>query len=188
MRNAICLNNKYVCQQTRFPVWQKFAGYIDTWRLITFVLALTVALPLAVILWSFSFQTQEIWQHLARHMLTDLLLNTTILAAGVLTITLILGVSLAWLTGVCDFPGRKIFSWALLLPIAMPTYVLAFVTLGIMDYSGPVQTFFRTLMPASKKNNFEHNITLCIIAINKFRNQPLTGKQEPNIINNVARL
>ncbi len=150
MRNAICLNSEYVCQRSRFPVWQKFAGYLDTWRFITCGLALTVALPLTVILWSFSYQTQEIWQHLARHVLADLLLNTAILAAGVLTATLILGVSLAWLTGVCDFPGRKIFTWALLLPIAMPTYVLAFVTVGLMDFSGPVQTFFRAWFPASK--------------------------------------
>jgi len=150
MRNAICLNNKYVCQHSRLPAWQKIAGYLDSWRIVTYSLALTVALPLAVILWSFSYQTQEIWQHLARHILADLLLNTAVLAAGVLSITLILGVSLAWLTSVCDFPGRKIFTWALLLPIAMPTYVLAFVSLGIMDFSGPVQTFFRTLIPASK--------------------------------------
>jgi iron(III) transport system permease protein len=54
-----------------------------------------------------------------------------------------LGVSLAWLTATCDFPGRKIFSWALLLPLAVPTYVLAFVFLGLLDYTGPIQTQFR---------------------------------------------
>ncbi len=150
MRNAICLKNKYVCQRSRFSAWQKVAGYLDTWRFITYSLALTVALPLAVILWSFNYQTQEIWQHLARHLLADLLLNTAVLTAGVLSATLILGVTLAWLTGVCDFPGRKIFSWALLLPIAMPTYVLAFVAIGLMDFSGPVQTFFRAWFPVGK--------------------------------------
>ncbi|MEE9495570.1 MAG: hypothetical protein V3V39_03515, partial [Desulfobacterales bacterium] len=92
MRNAICLNSEYVCQRSRFPVWQKFAGYLDTWRFITYGLALTVALPLTVILWSFNYQTQEIWQHLARHVLADLLLNTAVLVAGVLSATLILGV------------------------------------------------------------------------------------------------
>jgi len=57
--------------------------------------------------------------------------------------TLLLGVSLAWLTGACDFPGRKHFSWSLLLPLAMPTYVLAFVSLGLFDFAGPVQTQMR---------------------------------------------
>ncbi|MGD2187383.1 MAG: ABC transporter permease subunit, partial [Desulfobacterales bacterium] len=150
MRNATYLNSKYVCRSPRFPVWQKIAGYLNTWRFITYGLALAVAMPLLVILWSFSYQTQEIWQHLARHVLADLLLNTAVLSGGVLTGTLILGVSLAWLTAVCDFPGRKIFAWALLLPIAVPTYVMAFVTLGLMDFSGPVQTFLRTWFPASK--------------------------------------
>ena len=150
MRQTICLNNNYDCHTSRIPGWQKFVGYLDSWRIIIFVLALAVALPLAVILGSFGYPTQEIWQHLAQHILTDLLLNTAMLAVGVLSMTLILGVSLAWLTGVCDFPGRKIFSWALLLPIAMPTYVLAFVTLGIMDFSGPVQSFLRVWLPASQ--------------------------------------
>jgi iron(III) transport system permease protein len=150
MRNAICLNSEYVCQRSRFPVWQKFVGYFDTWRFITWGLALTVALPLSVILWSFNYPTREIWQHLSRYLLADLLLNTALLAGGVLGGTFILGVSLAWLTGACEFPGRKIFTWTLLLPIAMPTYVLAFVALGLMDFSGPVQTFFRAWLPSSK--------------------------------------
>lgn len=90
-------------------------------------------------LFVFLASEREIWRHLADTLLADLLTNTAILAAGVLSGTFILGVSLAWLTGVCEFPGRKVFSWALLLPLAMPTYVPAFVALGLFDYSGPVQ-------------------------------------------------
>jgi len=150
MRNAICIKSEYNCDHTRLPAWHKFAGYLDSWRLITFGMALMVALPLSVILWSFNYPAREIWQHLARHLLTELLLNTAILAGGVLSGTFILGVSLAWLTGVCEFPGRKVFSWALLLPLAIPTYVLAFVFLGILDFSGPVQTMLREWFPRSR--------------------------------------
>jgi iron(III) transport system permease protein len=114
------------------------------------VISLGVALPLSVILFSFIHSTKEIWQHLAQNLLADLLLNTAVLTVGVLTLTLILGVSLAWLTGVCDFPGRKLFTWALLLPLAMPTYVLAFIALGLLDYSGPVQTLLRSWFPTGK--------------------------------------
>ena len=57
--------------------------------------------------------------------------------------TALLGVSLAWFTAVCEFPGRKFFSWALLLPLAIPAYVTAFVALGLFDYIGPVQTALR---------------------------------------------
>ena len=54
-----------------------------------------------------------------------------------------LGTSLAWLTAACDFPGRGFFSWALLLPMAMPAYVLAFVAVATLDYAGVVPTALR---------------------------------------------
>ena len=54
-----------------------------------------------------------------------------------------LGVSLAWLTAVCEFPGSRLFSWALLLPLAIPAYVTAFVAIGLLDFTGPVQTLAR---------------------------------------------
>ena len=62
---------------------------------------------------------------------------------GVSAGSALLGVSLAWFTAVCEFPGRKFFSWALLLPLAIPAYVTAFVALGLFDYIGPVQTALR---------------------------------------------
>ena len=70
-------------------------------------------------------------------------MNTFWLAVGVSLGTALLGVSLAWFTAVCDFPGRGFFSWALLLPLAIPAYVIAFVALGLFDYVGPVQTGLR---------------------------------------------
>jgi len=57
-----------------------------------------------------------------------------------------LGVSLAWLTTFCEFPGRKYFAWSLMLPLAMPTYVMGFVWIAILDYSGPVPTLLRALL------------------------------------------
>ncbi len=57
---------------------------------------------------------------------------------------MLVGVGLAWLTSVCAFPGRNFFEWALMLPLAIPTYVMAFVFLGLMSYTGPVQTALRS--------------------------------------------
>jgi iron(III) transport system permease protein len=117
--------------------------YLGGWRITAGLISLFVIIPLAVILHSFVDPAPEIWEHLVRNVLKDLLINTFWLVSGVSALTALLGISLAWLTAVCDFPGRKIFSWALLLPLAMPTYVLAFVFLGLLDYAGPVQTQLR---------------------------------------------
>jgi len=106
-------------------------------------IALLVMIPLTVLCVAWLEPAGEIWSHLQETLLGRLVLNTVTLVIGVTTGTLLLGISLAWLTGACDFPGRKILSWALLLPLAMPTYVLAFVCLGIFDYAGPVQTAWR---------------------------------------------
>jgi iron(III) transport system permease protein len=86
-----------------------------------------------------------VWQHLIETQLFDLLTNTLILFVGVGIWVLILGVSLAWLAAMCEFPGRRWFEWALMLPLAMPAYVFAFVFLGFIDYSGPLQTWYRQL-------------------------------------------
>ena len=120
-----------------------FHFQISYWQIFALFVSLLVIIPLSVLALSWTEPAWDIWTHLRETLLSQLLLNTLILVFGVFWGTLVLGVSLAWLTGVCEFPGRKIFTWALLLPLAMPTYVLAFVTLGIFDFSGPIQTALR---------------------------------------------
>lgn len=115
----------------------------SAWQWLTLGVALLVLVPLSVLFFAWTEPAWDIWQHLRETLLSRLLLNTMILVVGVSSGTLLIGISLAWLTGACDFPGRRVFSWALLLPLAMPTYVLAFVSLGIFDFTGPVQTQLR---------------------------------------------
>jgi iron(III) transport system permease protein len=122
---------------------------MDGWRLAVTAIAGLVAVPLLVIISSLLKPTQGIWDHLVANVLPGILTNTAWLVFGVSLGTFVLGTSLGWLTGVCDFPGRKMFSWALLLPLAMPAYVLAFIYLGLLDFSGPVQEAFRTHFPQS---------------------------------------
>ena len=117
---------------------------VSVWRLIPFLVAALVLIPIGTILSSFFAPTSDIWQHLVETTLLSLLINTFWLALGVVSGTTLLGVSLAWLTAVCEFPGRKLFSWALLLPLAVPAYVTAFVVLGLFDFTGPVQSAFRS--------------------------------------------
>ncbi|HKL27439.1 MAG TPA: iron ABC transporter permease [Desulfuromonadales bacterium] len=124
--------------------------FYDGWRLATLVIALLVIIPLTVVMVSWFQPAPDIWRHLSETQLGGLLRNTFWLVVGVACGTLLLGVSLAWLTAICEFPGRAIFSWALLLPLAMPAYVLAFVSLGLFDYAGPVQGLLRDWFGSSR--------------------------------------
>jgi iron(III) transport system permease protein len=114
------------------------------WRLIPILAAAIVLIPVGTVLSSFFAPASDVWQHLVDTTLPTLLSNTFWLALGVAWGVTVLGVSLAWVTAVCEFPGRKFFSWALLLPLAIPAYVTAFVAIGLFDYVGPVQTALRS--------------------------------------------
>jgi len=123
-----------------------FYGFrtILSWRFIPVFVAVLVLIPVGTVILSFLTPTGDVWQHLVETILPRLLINTFWLTLGVAVGSALLGVSLAWFTAVCEFPGRKIFSWGLLLPLAIPAYVMAFVTLGLFDFTGPVQTLLRS--------------------------------------------
>jgi iron(III) transport system permease protein len=116
---------------------------ITLWKVTTIMLAMIVVLPLLVV-FSGWLQTENlVWEHLAHTVLADLLTNTLWLLLGVGTGVTVLGVGLAWLTAMCEFPGRRFFDWALMLPLAVPAYVMAFVALGFLDFTGPLQGWLR---------------------------------------------
>ncbi|WP_324732331.1 ABC transporter permease [Pseudomonas paeninsulae] len=113
------------------------------WYPIAFAVALLVLLPLSVLLFSWHEVDRQIWAHLWQTQLPRLIGNTLMLVLGVGVGVTVLGVSLAWLTSLCEFPGRRWLDWALMLPFAIPAYVLAFVFVGLLDFAGPVQTLLR---------------------------------------------
>jgi iron(III) transport system permease protein len=105
-----------------------------------------VALPVLVVLGSWHEPAADVWRHLWQTQLGELLANTLLLAAGVGAGTLFVGAVLAWLVVAYDFPGRRVFEWALVLPLAMPAYVIGFAFLAMFDFAGPVQTALRALL------------------------------------------
>lgn len=115
------------------------------WSIPALVIAIMVAMPVLVIVLSWGQAQVDVWQHLIATGLGRLLKNTLWLMLGVGMLVMLVGVSLAWLTAVCEFPGRRWLDWALILPLAIPTYVVAFVGLGLMSYSGPLLTLWREL-------------------------------------------
>lgn len=103
-----------------------------------------VCLPVLVVLASLLTNASEVWAHLANTVLATYITNSLVLMVGVAAGTLVLGVGTAWLVTMCQFPGVRIFEWALLLPLAAPAYLLAYTYTDWLEYFGPVQTALRS--------------------------------------------
>lgn len=104
---------------------------------------LLILVPIFAVLFQTSLSPGPTWQHLAGTVLTDYITNSLLLVLGVGFLSLLFGLSTAWVVSTCDFPGRKWFAGGLLLPLAIPTYIAAYTYVGIFDYTGPIQVFLR---------------------------------------------
>jgi len=114
------------------------------WPIGVAVLVVMAAAPLIAIMTSFRAIDVSLWAHLIHHVLPGYASETVLLLGIVLVLTLLLGVGLAWLTTAYTFPGVRLFRWALVLPLAIPAYVLAFVYLAWFDVTGSVTAWART--------------------------------------------
>lgn len=104
---------------------------------------LLILIPLGVIVSSLGEFDAEIWAFLLDYQLPLLLKNTAVLALLVACGVVFLGVSLAWVTTMYRFPAQRFFAFAMMLPLAMPAYVLAFTWIGLFEYTGVLGQFFR---------------------------------------------
>ncbi|HRF12123.1 MAG: iron ABC transporter permease [Candidatus Accumulibacter phosphatis] len=118
---------------------------------ISAAVAALVGLPVASVLTNIlSGGTSATWSHLAATVLPDYVANTLVLCLAVALGVIVVGVATAWLTAMHDFPGRRVFEWALVLPMAMPAYVLAYVYTDFLQFVGPLQSFLREFFGWSK--------------------------------------
>ncbi len=113
------------------------------WAALTLAVATLVALPVLVVLSRIFADSHGVWAHLAETMLPVYVTNTLALMIGVGVLTAACGTCAAWLVTMYRFPGRGMFEWALLLPLAVPAYVMAYVYTDLLDFAGPVQTALR---------------------------------------------
>jgi iron(III) transport system permease protein len=120
----------------------------SAWTVVTGAVALALSVPILSILASLGQPATEIWTHLWHTQLAELTLNTLVLLTGVGLATMLLGTALAWLVVGHDFPGRAVLEPSLLLPLAIPAYVIGFAFLGLFDYAGPVQSALRSWLGA----------------------------------------
>ena len=115
----------------------------DAWTLIAAAIGSFVAIPVGSVLFTALGPSDGIWSHLVSTVLWVYAGNTLWLMLGVGIGTIIIGTSTAWLVTMYRFPGRRILSWALLLPLAVPSYILAFVVTDQLEYAGTVQSAMR---------------------------------------------
>ncbi|MCQ7060758.1 iron ABC transporter permease [Escherichia coli] len=117
-------------------------------------IALGVLTPIVALIWQATQADLSHWDNLIAFVLPSALKNTVLLLAGVAVMVGVIGVGSAWAVTAWDFPGRKILSWALLLPLAMPTYIVAFAWLDLLHPIGPLQTFIRFLLDFDSPRQF----------------------------------
>ena len=124
------------------------------WRLATLLVAVGVLAPVATLAWLAAGADTSHWAHLFAFVLPDAALNTAMLLAGVGALVLVIGTGCAWLVSSADFPGRRVLHWALLLPLAMPTYIVAFAYLDLLHPIGPVQGAIRWMLGYDSPRQF----------------------------------
>ena len=106
--------------------------------------ALAVAPLLSLVVLAFG-DTGDLWAHLARYVIPPALVQTALLLAGVAALTIVVGTGTAWTVTTFTFPGRDALTWLLPLPLAIPTYIVAYVYVDILDPLGPVQSTLRAI-------------------------------------------
>ncbi len=133
----------------------KFIFKIINQTTITTILAVIISMPIFMVFLSWLFPNYELISHFSTTILPDLAISTGILLVGVAFGVILIGTVLAYLVVLVEFPGRKYLEYALFLPFTIPAYVLAFVYLGVFDYSGYVQTFFRDIFAGIGFSGFD---------------------------------
>ena len=117
----------------------------STLSVIAVLLAALLAIPVLAVLVNVFVPSQGTWDHLAATVLPDYITNSLWLMVGVAYGVISIGVICAWLTTMCRFPGQRFLEWALLLPMAVPAYVMAYAYTDFLQFAGPVQSLIRDL-------------------------------------------
>jgi iron(III) transport system permease protein len=122
---------------------REFRFRLNGWTVAAVLLGLFLFLPMAEVLWHITSPAEN-WEHLRDTVLGRYLKGSAILVVGTAGLSLLLGVSTAWLVACCEFPGRRFFEWALILPLAIPTYIAAFAYFDLLDRLTPLLIWVRT--------------------------------------------
>ena len=125
--------------------WHRKRHVSPPWTAIAALVLLVVALPIVTVLLLALNPADNIWPHLVSTVLPGSLWRTLLLSGGVAVLTFAVGTATAWLITMYRFPGREVLDRLLVLPLAVPTYIIAYCYVELFDYAGPVQTHFRSI-------------------------------------------
>ena len=118
---------------------------LDFWKVVPVLVFLLFVAPIFIVLSSLFGEYSENWSHIYEYVLSEYLINSLILVLGVSFFVLIIGVITAWLVSNYDFTGKNIFEWALILPLAIPPYILAYTFTGLFDSYGSANNLIRNI-------------------------------------------
>jgi iron(III) transport system permease protein len=120
----------------------------SSWTVAAVISVMLLSLPLLVIAVGLLAPASDTWIHVRSTVLSEYALNSVRLVLGAGVLALVLGVATAWLVTAYEFPGRRFFEWALILPLAVPAYIAAYTYAGIFDVTGPLQRLVRAAVPS----------------------------------------
>lgn len=119
----------------------KFNG----WAVLSTIFVVLILLPNLDLLANLFTKSNENWEHIKTYLLRDYIIDTLVILGFTGVFTLLVGSGMAWLIAAFDFPGRRIFKWALILPLTIPPYIAAYTYNGILNYTGVIQGFLRNV-------------------------------------------
>ncbi|MCW8330518.1 iron ABC transporter permease [Photobacterium sp. SDRW27] len=115
------------------------------WRTSGWGLSLLLVLPILAIFYTAMGESDDVFSHLMNTVMATYTSNTFWLVLGTLLLALLFGLPAAWIMAMCRIPGEKVLQWALVLPLAMPGYIIGYIYTDWFDYAGPIQIFLRDL-------------------------------------------
>ena len=124
------------------------------WEITPLALFIIFIAPVAIVLFSLTGDYSDNWSHLYQYVLTRYILNTAYLVAGVSILVTVVGVGTAWLVTNYNFTGKNIFEWALILPLAVPPYILAYTFTGLFDTFGTANNLIRDVFDLGREFTF----------------------------------
>ena len=148
------MKQSYIQSRRSLPIAFRFNGLVCA----ALMLALIPIVPIVGVALSVFFPDNGTIEHLANTVLSEYVSNTLLLALGVSIGVLVIGTTTAWLVVMCEFPGRSFFEWALIVPLAIPAYIMAYAYTDLLSHPGLVQSTLRDITGLGPRDYWFPNV------------------------------